>query len=162
MSTSFCLKIKCFFAVHLWCIYQSHQGHSNSYSPGVGAHTLELSRATCFTWCYQRHTGSRRQYNETLSGFDGLRLRLSSWHWSSWASWGFVLVAALMLEICICFDMLRVWHKCLKTATTSPERLSSGRETTVYKLSQHFYIFFVSSIYYYYHYRCYYHWNSYW
>lgn len=90
--------------------------------------------------------GELRCNKETLSGFENLRLQLSSWYWSSLVSWGFVLVAALMPEICIYFDIIWVWHECFKTETISPERLSSGRELTAYKLSQCFHIFSVSMI----------------
>lgn len=83
---------------------------------------------------------------ETLSDFDRLRLQFSSWYWSSCSSRGFVLVVPLMLKICICFDTIQVWHKCFKTASRSPERLSSDRELTVHRLSQYFQIFSISRI----------------
>lgn len=83
---------------------------------------------------------TRGRKRETPSGFDRLQLQFSIWYWSSCASWGFVLVLSLMLELHIRFDMIRVWHKCFKTASKSPERLSSGSKLTVHKLSQYFHI----------------------
>lgn len=83
---------------------------------------------------------------ETPSGFDRLQRQFSIWYWSSCASWGFVLVLSLMPEMRIRFDMIQVRHKCFKTASKSPERLSSGSKLTVHKLSQYFQILYVLGI----------------
>lgn len=107
--------------VRLWCIV-SHLWHSNTYN--------------------RRAEGS----SEKLSGFDRPSLQLSGGYWSNCVSWAFVLVAALMPEICICFDMIRVWRECFKTAFKSPERLNSYRKLSVYKLPQYVHIFCVSRI----------------
>lgn len=106
---------------------------------------LDLSRARCFSWCWLsqaeqeatmrcclalKDSGYSLAADTDLAGCPGVL--------SLWLPW--CLKYAFALTQCE-FDT-----SVSKLHPKSPERLSSGRELTVYKLSQQFHIFCVSSL----------------